>query len=236
MKRILLGTTLGVALLAGAAMAGPVRDFEEAYRGMYGSYRAALFMTNSGSAEKSAGSMKAFSDKWEALMATYRAAPPPQYMDDPDWAVQMELVDMMLAKAQGEVASGALGEAHETLEGVREVFGALHLRNGVQLYSDRMNAYHAEMEHVLDMDPTTASAADLAGKAAVLEYLAAQVALLPPVEVQNTENAEYTKLMADFMGSVAAFRVAVDSGDAEAVKTAIAGLKKPYSILFLKFG
>ena len=73
--------------------------------------------------------------------------------------------------------------SHATLEAVREAFGALHARNGIETFSDRMNAYHAQMEHILGLD---LSALDAAGKqamleqAAVLAYLAQDVLAGPP--------------------------------------------------------
>lgn len=225
------------ALVAGAAFAGPVTEFEDGFREVYGTYRAALFMTNSGNVEKSEASLAGFSKGWAALKAAYGDAPPPQYADDPKWSEALSEVDALLARAGAEVAAGKLAEAHETLEGVREVFSALHLRNGIQTFSDRMNAYHAEMEHVLAMDPaalTTADLPEITGRAAVLSYLAEEVSGFPPKDAEGSE--EFAKLVNGFLASVAAFDDAAKAGDLEAVRAAMGGLKKPYSMLFLKFG
>lgn len=236
MKRLALGTVV-FGLLGSAVAAGPVTDFEDAYRAVYGQYRVALFATNSGNVEKSVGSLAGFSGGWAGLMQTYRDAPPPQYADDAQWGEAMGAVDALLVKAGEEVASGQLPKAHETLEGVREVLSALHMRNGVQTFSDRMNAYHAEMEHVLAIDPAGVTAdilGELAARGAVMRYLADDLMAHPPKEAGG--NAEYAALVADFDGSVVAFETAVKAGDLAAVKAAMAGLKKPYSMLFLKFG
>lgn len=237
MRRKILGAVLAAAVLAGAALAGPVTEFERAFGKVYASYRTALFMTNSGNAETSGASLAAFAAGWSALAQAYRAAPPPQYADDPLWPAALDEVDSLLAKARAEVDAGTLAAAHETLEGIREVVSALHLRNGIQTFSDRMNAYHAEMEHVLALDPALLSPADLPdliGRAAVLSYLAGDIAAHPPTTM--AEDPAFAPLLAGFRASVDHFEQAARRGDLEAVKAAMAGLKKPYAMLFLKFG
>lgn len=237
MNRILLGSVALTIASSIAAYAGPVSDFESAYRQMYGAYRTALFKTNAGDAEGSAAAMAKFAGQFEALSATYASAPPPQYEDDPMWDETMAAAAELTSAAQTKVATGELAEAHETLEGVREIFGDLHIRNGVQTYSDRMNAYHAEMEHVLGLDMSAlddAMMSEIHERAAVLAYLADEVLAAPPAEA--TGNEEYAKLSAAFEASVNSLLDAARSGDPEKVKAAVAALKKPYSILFVKFG
>ena len=184
MKRFLLGGFFAVAALS-SANAGPVSDFENAYRQMYGAYRTALFKTNTGDVGASTGAMANFTNQFDALSATYAAAPPPQYEDDPLWGDAMTEVTRLAAAAKARIDAGDLAQAHETLEGVREVFSALHLRNGVQTFSDRMNAYHAEMEHLLALDMAVLDGAmmsEIHERAAVLSYLAVVVIALPPAD------------------------------------------------------
>jgi len=237
MKRSLIsGAVLAVAF-ATAASAGPVTDFENAYRQMYASYRAALFKTNSGQQDASAQAIAAFGEKLAALSGTYADAPPPQYVDDPMWGETISDASGLVAKAAEEINAGNLTGAHETLEGVREVFSELHLRNQIESYSDRMNAYHAEMEIVLGTDVAELDAAKIAllrEHAAVLAYLAGDVLGNPPPEA--ADNAQYTQLTAAFEASVTAFLDATRSGDPAAVRAALGGLKVPYSKLFVNFG
>lgn len=237
MSRRIFGVALVSVWMAGSAMAGPVADFEAEFRAMYGDYRTVLFSTNSGNAAKSAASLQAFEAGWAAIKADHAAAPPPQYADDAQWATMIDDIDALVAKAGAEIAAGTLPEAHVTLEGVRDVFSALHMRNHIHTFSDRMNAYHAEMEHVLGMDPAVLTEADLpevTGRAAVLMYLAREVMAAPPAEA--ADNATFAKLVKGFEASVTAFDTAAKAGDLEAVRAAMAGLKKPYAMLFLNFG
>ncbi|MCB1332334.1 MAG: hypothetical protein KDK26_01450 [Roseivivax sp.] len=223
--------------LASAAWAGPVAEFETAFRQTYGAYRVALFRTNAGQQADSVAALGQVQAGLTAMMARYRDAPPPHYADDPQWAETLDKVAALVAAAQGEVDAGQLPQAHETLEGVRDLIGDLHARNSVETFSDRMNAYHAEMEHVLALDLSGLDAAamgDLRERAGVLGYLAQDVLGAPPPEAAG--NAEYDGLAKAFAGSVEALRAAVRGDDAEQIKAAVGGLKVPYSKLFLKFG
>jgi hypothetical protein len=232
-------TVLSIALLSftAPAFAGPVADFEAKYDQMYAGYRSALFATNSGNAEKSTAALQSFGKTWTDLLSAYGTAPPPQYEDDAKWSTTMSEVSAALAKANEEVATGDLAASHVTLEAVREAFSDLHARNGIETFSDRMNAYHAEMERVLDADTATLDAPAkqrLLEHAAVLAYLAGDVMTNPPPQAQG--NAEFDARSAALQASVDAFLGAARAGDDTALKAAIGGLKVPYSKLFLKFG
>ena len=238
MRRTITPLALALLACAGPVFAGPVTDFEAAYGQMYAGYRSALFATNSGSAEKSAAALDGLRKDWDALVATYGQTRPPQYESDPRWSETIADVTGSIAKASEAVAKGDLPESHETLEAVREAFGALHARNGIETFSDRMNAYHAEMERIIGLD---LSALDAAGKqtvlehAAVLAYLAQDVLSAPPATAA-TGNADYTSLSAAMQASVDALVTAARAGDDAAIKAAVGGLKVPYSKFFLKFG
>ncbi len=222
-------------VLIGSANAGPVADFETAMRGAYADYRAALFTTNAGKPEAAVKAVAAFQQKWSALAAA-NAAAPPQYADDPAYAETLAKVASITGKAAVEVAAGKLTEAHETLEAIRFQIGGLHERNGIVGFSDRMNAYHAKMEEVLGKDYSGFDAAGLGAlreDAAVLAYLAAGIKAHPPAEASDPA---FGKLLDGMTDSVTRLANAARSGDPAATKSALGGLKVPYSKLFLKFG
>jgi hypothetical protein len=229
--------SIAFSIFCTPVFAGPVNDFEKAFSAMYADYRSALFATNSGSADKSAATLQVFEEKWGALTAAYSQTPPPQYEDDPEWAAMIAEVSGNIAKARDEAAKGDLAASHATLEGVRESFSALHARNGIETFSDRMNAYHAEMEQVLGIDMAMLDAGakqKLLEHAAVLDYLAQDVLSNPPANADG--DAEYQALSAAMRASVDKLLAAARAGDDAALKEAVAGLKVPYSKFFLKFG
>lgn len=229
MKR-LLATAFVLSLTVAPVVAGPVADFENSYNVAYFSYRTALFATNTG---ESVGALKQLENNWTGLMTQYRASPPPQFEADPLWDQPIEDVTSLLDRSKAQADTGA----HETLEGIREALGALHARNHVETFSDRMNAYHTEMEVILSNDTANM---DVDVKRALLEhstvlaYLATDVLSAPPAAAP--ESPEFATLAAGLQTSVDPFVDAARSGDDAALLAAIGALKVPYSKLFLKFG
>jgi len=235
LHRIVLSAT-AVLFLHSAAIAGPVRDFENDMYAAYGDYRSALFLTNANKPEEAAKAIGAFSRKWDTLAAA-NAAAPPHYADDPAYGETLAKVGDIADVAAEQVAAGDLAEAHETLEAIRDEIGALHERNGIIAFSDRMNAYHAAMETVLAKDYGAFDPAQLGvlrEDAAVLAYLAADVAAHPPANA--AESQEFAAALQAFQSSVQALQDAARADDASAASKAVNGLKGPYAKLFLKFG
>jgi hypothetical protein len=224
-----------ILAFAGSALAGPVSDFETALRSAYADYRAALFQTNVDKPEAASDTLGAFRHKWSALVAA-NPEPPPQYADDPAYAATLAKVSTIADTAAAEIASGKLTQAHDTLEAIRDEIGGLHVRNGIVGISDRMNAYHARMEAVLTADYGAFDAAGLrrlGEDAAVLAYLAADIAAHPPAEATDPA---WHSLLAGMIDSVTALSSAAHGGDPAAAKAALGHLKAPYSKLYLKFG
>lgn len=129
-------------------------------------------------------------------------------------------------------------EAHETLEAARDLMATLRQRNGVVVFSDHMNAYHAEMERLLIDGPGLLAGPQgveqLTAQSGVLDYLARQLRAQAPAALLG--NAEFETLLKDVEMSVRNVKKAALDRDATAIKDAMSRVKAPYSKLFLKFG
>lgn len=224
-------------LAACAATAGPFRDFERELRDAYGDYRVALFATNGSDSAAAAKALATFEGKWNALLARWGAAPPPQYADDPSWLQVTGRVRAIVDDAKRSVTAGKLPAAHESLEHVRDELGALNRRNNIATFSDRMNAYHEKMERALGGTLDLASPPgreSLGGEIAVLTYLAGELAEGPP-EAKSAA-AEYDKLLGAVRSSLDGVRGALALGDPSAIRDALKAVKPAYARLFLRFG
>jgi len=136
------------------------------------------------------------------------------------------------------VEAGQLPQAHETLEGIRDLLADLRRRNGVIVFSDHMNAYHAAMETLLEAGPQVLEGPkaflELMARAGVLEYLAQRLLSEAPASLAG--QPEFVARQRAVADAVAALRRAALAQDRDAAAAALKALKGPYSRLFLAFG
>lgn len=236
--RLLTGLLLTVgALLAPAQVLG-ADAVTDAMRSAYVPYRAALFRTNSKAQVESEQAIAQAQQAWTAISDRFGARPPAPYDRDPKFAESLAEVAAVYERAAQQIRDKGLAQAHETLEQARDLMADLRRRNDVVVYSDHMNAYHAEMETVLGKGAQTLASPQgallMMERVGTLGYLARRLRTEAPATLLR--DAEFAPLLEGVEASVAALRSAVLRQDAEAARAAIGKLKGPYSRLFLKFG
>ena len=223
-------------LLSPAAWAAD--EVTDAMQAAYAPYRAALFRTNSKAQAESEQAIAAARRSWQALTDRYAAKPPPPYDRDTEFAATIGKVSAVYEQAEREIRQQQLPLAHETLEAARDLQAALRQRNGVVVYSDHMNAYHAEMEHVLTEGPKLLAgpqgSMQLMASAGVLDFLARR--LRSEASPELLRDPEFVPALQAVEASSTALRNALLAQDMAAVRQAIAGLKGPYSRMFIRFG
>jgi hypothetical protein len=142
-------------------------------------------------------------------------------------------VKFVLDHAEVVVDKGELPEAHEMLEEIRDVIGGLHARNGIVGFSDRMNAFHTAMEHMLQEKFDASGFGTLREQAAVLAYLAGELDKFPPPEVAEPD---YAPMLKALQQAVADMQAAARTNDVAGARAALTKIKPAYAKLFLKFG
>jgi len=234
MNKLLLTAALSLALSSVFA-ADPLTD---AAQKAYAPYRAALFKTNSGSQAEAQQALQQAQQSWQQLSSRFASQPPAPYDRDPALAQTLQAVSQVYDKAATEVGKNELTQAHESLEQIRDLLADLRHRNQVIVYSDHMNAYHAEMEHVLNNSEKMLGESNgllqLTAQAGVLSYLSSKLASEAPAEYRSIP--EFQSLLQAQQQSVSDLQAALFAQNADAVKAAIGKLKVPYSKLFVKFG
>ena len=235
----LLARLCGAAVLALSLSTAQAADaFTDAMQQAYAPYRAALFRTNSGDQAASAQAVAQARQAWTAVRERFAAAAPAPYDRDPGFAATLAEVDAVYVHAVRQVAGGGLAEAHDTLEAIRDLLADLRRRNNIVVFSDAMNAYHAQMELVLQRAPAwlarPGDLPDLTAATGALAYLARRLADDAPPAWR--EDPAFQSGLQAVQASVHALLTAVTAGDAAAARAALGQLKKPYSQLFLKFG
>lgn len=237
MKSLILHLAV-IAALAGTTQTLAADAVTDAMQSAYAPYRAALFRTNGKSVPDAQQAMAQAKSAWQSIADRYAAKPPPPYDRDTEFAVTLAKVTQVYDLASAQINAGKLTEAHTTLEAARDLMADLRHRNQVATFSDEMNAYHAQMEHVLDdgakwlAEPQ--GTLKLLGQASVLEYLVARLRSEAPATLRA--DPEFNSSLQAVEASVASLKAAAMAQDVPAVREAMPKLKSPYGKLFLKYG
>lgn len=233
--RTLLITAFGLMTATAGFAADPVTD---AMTAAYAPYRAALFRTNKGGQAESEAAMNQAIQAWGDLTAKYAKAPPAPYDRDAGFGKSLADVARIYDKASTEIRAGKLTVAHETLEEARDLMAEMRRRNHVVVYSDHMNAYHAEMEQLLTEASKWLGQPQgfmlLMEKLGAMEFLAARLRSEAPASA--TADPAFAPALKALEQSLSALRDATLAQDAARVREALGKVKGPYSQLFLKFG
>lgn len=222
MLRTFLAIAACTSIFSGAQAADP---FTDAVQQAYAPYRVALFKTSNGTLAEATEAVGNASRAWAAV-ATLQAQIP--YAGDAAYADDLAHVTRVYQQAQLDLERKNTATAHETLEGVRDILAGLRQRNGVVVFSDHMNAYHAQMEKVLNEGPSLLQAdngvLEMAMEVRVLDYLAGRLGHQAPVTLQG--NSEFSTLLGALCQSVAELRSALERGDASQIKAALGGSRR----------
>ncbi len=233
--KFVLPALLMLTLAWPSRAADPATD---ALQQAYGPYRAALFRTNGQDRGEAERALAQAQRAWQQVSDRFATAPPWPYAADTRFAATLREVGLVYQEADGLVKTGQLTQAHEVLERVRDLLAELRQRNGVVVYSDAMNEYHAAMEELLKDGAAVMArpqgALQLMARVGVMEHLAQRLQGQAGAALQA--DAEFKAGLQAVRASVAALRAAVEAQDVAAVSKAIAAMKGPYSRLFLKFG
>ena len=226
---------IGTSAAFGTFAADP---FTDAMQEAYVPYRAALFHTNSKLQAESQLAIRQAQQAWSGVTARFSGKPPAPYDRDTSFLTSLDEVTKIYSLASQQVAENKVDTAHETLEAARDITAELRRRNQVIIFSDHMNAYHAEMEKVIIEGPKILLQSDgihqLTEMAGVLDYLAKRLAT--EASAKLVKDQEFAGLVKAVQQSVIDLRTALVTQDTAQVRAAIGKVKPPYSKLFLKFG
>jgi len=213
--------------------------FEKDLSRAYTEYRIALFLTNQQNETQSFRAAERFQKQWKEIVFHYAASPPEIYSGDSQWKHTLLKVHQIIQDGIREMKEGEVAQAHETLELIRDELSELRRRNNVITFSDHINNYHEQMEHLLkkkySVETLTSKAIrHIRESCAVLEYLAKKIQGNAPAEyLKNPEFQEY--LDANFM-VLKMIRRGLEEKAHSKIIQAIQQLKPAYAKLFIKFG
>jgi hypothetical protein len=229
---------VSLAMATSALSVQAADAFTDAVSLAYAPYRSALFRTNSQAQAESEQAIAQARAAWDEVRQRFGAQPPAPYDRDAQFAQTLQSVDSVYRQASEEIAKQQLTKAHETLESVRDLLAEQRQRNGVVVFSDHVNAYHAAMEHTLTSGPAllaqTDGALHMMAQVGVLQHLAQRLRQQAPATL--LQQPAFTELLGALETSVTNLRSATLQQDVSAMRSALGQLKATFSRLFLRFG
>lgn len=234
---------LAVVLLAcwGArpVVAGTPNGFQAAVEAAYPNYRMAWFYTRTLNPTMAGMELGEFRRAWKSIVARYRAAPPETYRKDPRWAASLDRVGEISAQAAMRIEAGGGREIGKLLEGIRDELGELRRRNGIEVFSDRVNAFGREVATLSDLRRRTVSLTPeilsaYRASAARLTELMKRIRAGAPSHLASDSGFK-ASIDGNFK-SIAKLDRGLARNHLRAVKGSVSSIRADYVLLFIRYG
>lgn len=248
--RHIIGTgVLALALIAALlaptaaradAAAASLAAFLEASTKAYAPYRGAMSYLKTGNPGLAALALGATAVRWAALCDRFRDQPPAAFAQDPAWRASLDGITGRIADARAKLDAGDVKGARTALAPVRANLGDLRRRNGIETFSDRIDAFSAAIKTIWvyrrnppDMADPEALAA-LAEQTAALRRALEHVAAGPPEKIAG--DLQFQRLVAGSFQSIAAIDRAIETRDTAVLISALREIRSSEQLLWMNFG
>jgi len=235
---LLIFTYVGLGSLA--VKAAPVHDFHKAVADAYGNYREARYYLRTGNAMVAALGLQDMNDKWQDIVNRFGKSPPDIYANDPTW--ESTLTDIA-KRIQGGIAALDAGDtdtAKKQIEPVRAILSDLRARNGLFLFSDRIDRANAAMQAiwVFRRNPpdfsNPANINDLRRKTTLMAYWYERCRDTAPESIRN--NPQFKRLIDQSLYSLGLMWDAIEEKNPKRVVNILRELISSDDLLYLQFG
>ena len=181
--------------------------------------------------------------RWQTLQERV----PAEWTRQEGWRQVTASITGRLQRADALIAEGHLTEAHEELEGVRELLMTQRSTHDIDYFVDRLTAYHEPMEAIVlvakGKSPVTLTDENVAVIRRHLQEAHTRWTLIEPARVdaqryQLTDD-KAAALHAGIIKESAALKAlqtALESGDRQRIIQTAAAIKPPFAQLFMLFG
>jgi len=230
----------GLAISTGAAHAGDLADFNKAVAAAYAPYRDAVSYLRTENVALAAFELDDVIVKWRDVTMRFAAAAPDAFADDPTWEATLRGIGTRLDDALSAIDAGDDKAALQTLAPIRGELGDLRARNGVVVFSDRVNEVSAAMDALwvyFSAAPDLASAEiarDITAKMAVLTYVVGRCREQAPADLREDET--FIRLIDGLAEGTGRIGRALDERNQNRLSVILGELRSFERILFLRFG
>jgi hypothetical protein len=240
MLRSLSVVVLCLAAFAIEAHASALSRYNEAVARAYDHYRSGLFYVQTGNPAVAGFEIAKAVAVWKEAVIPFAAAPPDAFSDDEAFGRDLQDIFRRLHEADALLAAGDGDGAEAQLTPVRTLLADLRHRNGVIVFSDRVDAANAAMDRLWvyrhappDWSDDGAVSALLADAAVTLYHYRRLESDAPAALAANPE---FQRIVTGAVASLEALWVEILAGNEEMVISYLRELRSFDRILWLQFG
>ncbi|MDH3594080.1 MAG: hypothetical protein OEU09_06530 [Rhodospirillales bacterium] len=242
MRKFLLAVLAALVLAgsAGAGRASELSDFNDATAEAYRHYRAAVSYLRTGNAALAAIELEAAAGRWRDVTGRFAANPPDAFAGDPAWGATLTGIGQSIGQALTSTDAGDLKRARETLAPVRGELGALRRRNGVIVFSDRVDEVTAAMDrlwrfrHERPDFGAAGTLRELTRGTAVLEHLLQRCQEEAPAALRN--DPDFVRFLDSAAEGMERLWQAIEGRDEQLLINTLRELRSFERLFFLRFG
>ena len=236
---VLLLVTL-IGLNSPASKAAPVHDFHDAVADANASYREASFYLRTGNPMVAAFGLQDMNDKWSTIIKQFAKSPPGIYAADTSWETSLIEIGKHIQDGIAATDAGDLKGAQQNIAPVRKILSDLRARNGVFLFSDRVDRANAAMEAIWSFrhNPPDFSKPDevndLRQKTTLMTYWYERCRDTATPQVKN--DPQFKRLVDKTLYSLGRMWVAIGEKNQLSVINILREMRSSDRLLYLHFG
>ncbi len=222
------------------SVAAPVHDFHAAVADAYTHYREAGFYLRTGNPMVASFGLQDMSDKWQAIIKSFAKSPPGIYANDKSWESTLTKIGKHVQDGLKATEAGDLEAAQKYIVPVRGILSNLRARNGVFLFSDRVDRANAAMEDIWKFrhNPPDFSKPDevneLRQKTTLMTYWYERCRDTASDQVKN--DPQFRRLVDRTLYSLGRMWVAIEEKNQLSVINILREMRSSDRLLYLQFG
>jgi len=238
LSAMLLSAVIGLA--STASKAAPVHEFHKAVADAYANYREATFYLRTGNAMVASFGLQDMNDKWRVIVTRFAKSPPGIYANDASWESSLTEISKRLQDGIKATDEGNLEAARKYVDPVRKILSDLRARNGVFLFSDRVDRANAAMKAIWTFrhNPPDFSNPDnindLRRKTALMTYWYERCRDTASEDVKN--NPQFRRLVDQTLHSLGLMWDAIEEKNSHRVINILREMISSDDLLYLRFG
>ncbi len=228
------------AVMGSSVSAAPIHEYRTAAGDAYAHFREASFYLRTGNPMIAGIGLQDMKDKWQYIVDRFAKDPPGVYAADKLWEPTLLNIRKRISDGLKAVDEGDLDAAKKHITPIRKTLSDLRARNGVFLFSDRVDRANAAMDAIWKFRRTppdfgnAEEVNDLRQKTTLMTYWYERCRDTAPEETRN--DPQFKRLVDQTLYSLGRMWLAIEEKNQRRVINILREMKSSDRLLFLHFG